>query len=93
VIAIGDAYRATLLMKLRLHLRQLVRQLIGAIGGDLDVLEDNAALVLELFTNHKIEIVVRASEFPGVTTQSSAQVSNRSLQHMSDDITESIITE
>jgi hypothetical protein len=38
--------------------------LIGAIGSDLDVLEDDSALVLELFTNHKIEIVVRHPNSP-----------------------------
>ena len=48
VIAIGDAHRATLLLQLGLHLRQLACQLIGAIGGNLDVFEDDSTLVLEL---------------------------------------------
>lgn len=64
VIAIGNAHRATLLLQLRLHLRQLGRQLIGAIGSDLDVFEDDPALILELFTNHEIEGIVRHPNSP-----------------------------
>jgi hypothetical protein len=64
VIAIGDADRATLTLQLGLHLRQLAGQLNGAIGGDLDIFENDSALVLELFTDHEIEGVVRHPNSP-----------------------------
>jgi hypothetical protein len=48
VISIGDTHCAALRLQLGLDLRQLTCQLFGAIGGDLQVFKDDAALILEL---------------------------------------------
>ena len=62
VVDVGDADGTASCFQFGPHLRQLDRQLVGSLGGHIQILEDDGPLVLELFVKHEIESVVGHSE-------------------------------
>ena len=63
-IDVNDADGAAFGFQLGLHLRQLVSELIGAIGGDVQIFKDDAPLISEFIPDDEIECVIGHSEGP-----------------------------
>jgi hypothetical protein len=64
VVGVGYADGTTFCFQLGLHLRQLVCQLIRLIGGNEQILKDDASLSFELFAKYEIEDVVGHPKLP-----------------------------
>ncbi|MGY4502257.1 hypothetical protein ACVWYH_006214 [Bradyrhizobium sp. GM24.11] len=57
--SVRNSDRTPFILQLWKYNRQLGRELVGPIGGKLNVFEDKAALILVLPTNYEIKRVVR----------------------------------